>query len=96
MLTCGDTNPVLCFLPRSVALSTLPLCVGVHAHSSPSTTSLTFFGKHILSAKQFVRQELHQLFSVAHEMKMNVERKHIDDRLKGKVRVEPKGAWVGD
>jgi carbamoyl-phosphate synthase/aspartate carbamoyltransferase len=45
----------------------------------------SFRGKHILSVSQFSRSELHDLFTVAQEMKVGVERDGVLDLLKGKV-----------
>ncbi|KAF9195090.1 hypothetical protein BGZ50_005155 [Haplosporangium sp. Z 11] len=44
-----------------------------------------FSHRHILSSKQFDRQELHTLFSLAHEMRTQVERNGSIDLLRGKV-----------
>ena len=45
----------------------------------------TFHRKHILSVKQFTHKDIHDLFSLAHEMQLQVERNGILDILKGKV-----------
>ncbi|KAK3845015.1 MAG: hypothetical protein J3R72DRAFT_521378 [Linnemannia gamsii] len=44
-----------------------------------------FSHRHILSSKQFDRNELHTLFSLAHEMRTQVERNGSIDLLHGKV-----------
>ncbi|KAF9306830.1 hypothetical protein BGZ74_003078, partial [Mortierella antarctica] len=44
-----------------------------------------FSHRHILSSKQFDRNELHALFSLAHEMRTQVERNGSIDLLRGKV-----------
>lgn len=44
-----------------------------------------FHRKHILSVKQFRHKDIHDLFSLAHEMQLQVERNGILDILKGKV-----------
>ncbi|KAF7796439.1 hypothetical protein EIP86_007616 [Pleurotus ostreatoroseus] len=44
-----------------------------------------FHRKHILSVKQFSHKDVHALFSLAHEMQLQVERNGILDILKGKV-----------
>ncbi|KAF8948128.1 hypothetical protein BGZ47_006386 [Haplosporangium gracile] len=44
-----------------------------------------FSHRHILSSKQFDRNELHTLFSLAHEMRTQVERNGAIDLLHGKV-----------
>ncbi|KAI0337865.1 carbamoyl-phosphate synthase [Trametopsis cervina] len=41
--------------------------------------------KHILSVKQFTHRDVHELFSIAHEMQLQVERNGILDILRGKV-----------
>jgi carbamoyl-phosphate synthase/aspartate carbamoyltransferase len=43
------------------------------------------FRKHILSSKQFSRNDLHTLFGLAQEMRILVERSGCTDVLKGKV-----------
>ena len=45
----------------------------------------TFHRRHILSVKQFTQRDLYDLFSLAHEMQLQVERNGILDILKGKV-----------
>ncbi|KAG7088179.1 hypothetical protein E1B28_012198 [Marasmius oreades] len=45
----------------------------------------SFHRRHILSVKQFTRQDLYDLFSLAHEMRLLVERNGTLDILKGKV-----------
>lgn len=47
--------------------------------------NLAFHRRHILSVKQFSRNDLHGLFSVAQEMRTQVERNGVLDILKGKV-----------
>ncbi|PLW19902.1 hypothetical protein PCANC_17259 [Puccinia coronata f. sp. avenae] len=44
-----------------------------------------FHQRHILSVKQFSRHDLHELFSIAQEMRTQVERNGVLDVLKGKV-----------
>ncbi len=44
-----------------------------------------FYGKDILSVKQFTRSDLNYVFSVAHEMRVMVERVGTFDLLKGKI-----------
>jgi carbamoyl-phosphate synthase / aspartate carbamoyltransferase len=44
-----------------------------------------FHRRHILSVKQFSRHDIHDLFSLAHEMQLQVERSGTLDILKGKV-----------
>lgn len=44
-----------------------------------------FYGKDILSVKQFTRSDLEYIFNVAHEMRVMVERVGTFDLLKGKI-----------
>ena len=44
-----------------------------------------FHRRHILSVKQFTHRDMHDLFSLAHEMRLQVERSGTLDILKGKV-----------
>ncbi|TDL24366.1 carbamoyl-phosphate synth [Rickenella mellea] len=44
-----------------------------------------FHRRHILSIKQFSHQDIHELFNLAHEMRLQVERSGTLDILKGKV-----------
>ena len=52
---------------------------------SPLTPHPAFHRKHILSVKQFTHQDIHDLFSLAHEMRLQVERQGTLDILRGKV-----------
>eukprot|EP00057_Strongylocentrotus_purpuratus_P012618 XP_011667092.1 PREDICTED: CAD protein [Strongylocentrotus purpuratus] len=53
---------------------------------SVATGGVSLMGKHILSAAQMTKEQLHQLFNVAHNMRMNVQKeKSMDYILKGKV-----------
>jgi len=45
----------------------------------------SFHRRHILSVKQLTHRDLHDLFSLAHEMRLQVERNGVLDILKGKV-----------
>ncbi|EIN06928.1 carbamoyl-phosphate synthase [Punctularia strigosozonata HHB-11173 SS5] len=45
----------------------------------------TFHRRHILSVKQFTQKDLYDLFAIAHEMRLQVERSGTLDILKGKV-----------
>jgi aspartate carbamoyltransferase len=47
--------------------------------------SAPFYGKDILSVKQFTREDLNYIFAVAHEMRVMVERIGTFDLLKGKI-----------
>ncbi|KAL1663870.1 hypothetical protein GGG16DRAFT_65280 [Schizophyllum commune] len=51
-----------------------------HLHAHPS-----FYRRHILSVKQFTRKDLYDLFSLAQEMRLQVERNGTLDVLKGRV-----------
>ncbi|KAJ7280306.1 hypothetical protein C8J57DRAFT_123196 [Mycena rebaudengoi] len=44
-----------------------------------------FHRRHILSVKQFTHRDIHELFSLAHEMRLQVERNGTLDILKGRV-----------
>jgi carbamoyl-phosphate synthase/aspartate carbamoyltransferase len=44
-----------------------------------------FFRRHILSVRQFTRNDLHALFNIAHEMRVQVERGAAIDVLRGRV-----------
>lgn len=44
-----------------------------------------FHRRHILSVKQFSHQDIHHLFDIAHEMRLQVERNGAIDLLKGRV-----------
>ncbi|TCD67720.1 hypothetical protein EIP91_012018 [Steccherinum ochraceum] len=58
------------------------------APSHLTTTFLphpAFHRRHILSVKQFSHKDVHELFSLAHEMRLQVERNGTLDILKGKV-----------
>ncbi|KAL0578161.1 Carbamoyl-phosphate synthase [Marasmius crinis-equi] len=45
----------------------------------------SFHRRHILTVKQFTRQDLYDLFALAHEMRLQVERNGTLDILKGRV-----------
>ncbi|KAF8933996.1 hypothetical protein BGZ58_005987 [Dissophora ornata] len=65
--------------PIQAAKETLPSSISRILNNSP------FSHRHILSSKQFDRNELHTLFSLAHEMRTQVERNGSIDLLHGKV-----------
>ena len=44
-----------------------------------------FSRRHVLSAKQYTREDLHALFSIAHEMRIQVERNSAIEVLRGRV-----------
>ncbi len=58
-------------------------------HTYQTLTSLvphpSFHRRNILSVKQFTHRDLHDLFSLAHELRLQVERSGVLDILKGKV-----------
>ncbi|KAK7028116.1 Carbamoyl-phosphate synthase [Paramarasmius palmivorus] len=54
-------------------------------HFSSLAPHPSFYHRHILSVKQLTRQDLYDLFSLAHEMRLQVERNGTLDILKGKV-----------
>lgn len=77
--------------PVSTNTGMLPLMAS-GALLQPSTSSLShlqqhpaFHRRHILSIKQFVQRDIHHLFALAHEMRLQVERNGTLDVLKGKV-----------
>lgn len=44
-----------------------------------------FHRRHILSVKQFSHRDIHHLFDIAHEMRLQVERNGVIDLLKGRI-----------
>src|SRR5687768_14127779 len=59
-------------------------------HTSPylpfgDQRTVPWYGKDIISVKQFVREDLEYIFGVAHEMRGMVERVGTFDLLKGKI-----------
>ncbi|KAG9004543.1 hypothetical protein FRB90_010873 [Tulasnella sp. 427] len=52
---------------------------------APITPHRAFHRKHILSVKQFGPEDLYDLFNLAHEMRLQVERNGTIDILKGRV-----------
>lgn len=52
---------------------------------APITPHPAFHRKHILSVKQFGPEDLYDLFNLAHEMRLQVERNGTIDLLKGRV-----------
>lgn len=80
--------------PESAAQSTISSTATVRLlpPTAPLSTSLlslkphpSFHRKHILSVKQFSHQDLHDLFNLAHEMRLQVERNGSIDLLKGRI-----------
>ncbi|KAF9342552.1 hypothetical protein BGX26_007313, partial [Mortierella sp. AD094] len=64
---------------QTIRESSLPSSISRILNNSP------FLHRHILSSKQFDRNELHMLFGLAHEMRTQVERNGSIDLLHGKV-----------
>ncbi|KAG8920509.1 hypothetical protein FRC02_000872, partial [Tulasnella sp. 418] len=52
---------------------------------APISRHPSFHRKHILSVKQFTPEDLYDLFNLAHEMRLQVERNGVIDILKGRV-----------
>ena len=71
--------------PTPMSLSTAQSFQG----PSPSAFSITahpaFHRRHILSIRQFSHHDVHDLFNLAHEMRLQVERNGAVDILKGRV-----------
>jgi carbamoyl-phosphate synthase/aspartate carbamoyltransferase len=59
-----------------------PPATHLYSHLLPHPT---FHRRHILSVKQFTHRDMYDLFSLAHEMRLQVERNGTLDILKGKV-----------
>jgi len=59
---------------------------GMNLHLTGHWTPLPgFHRKHVLTVKQFAKEDIHELFSLAHEMQLQMERIGTLDILKGKV-----------
>ena len=59
---------------------------GMNLHLTGHWTPLPgFHRKHVLSVKQFTKEDIHELFSLAHEMQLQVEKSGTLEILKGKV-----------
>lgn len=65
--------------PNALAIASAPRVF------SPLAPHPSFHRKNILTVKQFSHQDIHDLFSLAHEMRLQVERNGTLDILKGKV-----------
>ncbi|KAG0278845.1 hypothetical protein BGZ95_002994 [Linnemannia exigua] len=75
-----STSSTAIVVPAHVAATReVPSVISRILNNSP------FSHRHILSSKQFDRNELHTLFSLAHEMRTQVERNGSIDLLHGKV-----------
>ncbi|KAL6299175.1 carbamoyl-phosphate synthase [Sparassis latifolia] len=68
--------------PFSTAVAPLQGPAAMLSHLLPHPA---FHRRHILSVKQFTHKDVHDLFSLAHEMQLQVERNGTLDVLKGKV-----------
>ena len=67
--------------------TTLPLqSSGMNLHLTGHWKPLPgFHRKHILTVKQFTKEDIHELFSLAHEMQLQVEKSGTLDILKGRI-----------
>ncbi|KAG0058250.1 hypothetical protein BGZ90_005050, partial [Linnemannia elongata] len=75
----SSTGIVPAHVAAAAAAREVPSVISRILNNSP------FSHRHILSSKQFDRNELHTLFSLAHEMRTQVERNGAIDLLHGKV-----------
>ncbi|KAG0195225.1 hypothetical protein BGX33_003925, partial [Mortierella sp. NVP41] len=75
----SSSSAVVPAYAAAVAAREVPSVISRILNNSP------FSHRHILSSKQFDRNELHTLFSLAHEMRTQVERNGSIDLLHGKV-----------
>ncbi|CAK5278005.1 unnamed protein product [Mycena citricolor] len=84
----GPSAPSVKEAEHTSSMMTLPSSAAV-ASSLLSVQTLTphpsFHRRHILSVKQFTHQDMYDLFSLAHEMRLQVERNGTLDILKGRV-----------
>lgn len=69
-------------VPPQQSLIQGPPALNIFSHLFPHPA---FHRRHILSVKQFTHRDMHDLFSLAHEMRLQVERYGSLDILKGKV-----------
>ena len=76
-----STPPVLAQIPQSIPSLSHTTSPQLHAllHNS------TFKGRNILAVRDFSRQDLHLLFTVAQEMRLGVQRLGVLDILRGRV-----------
>jgi carbamoyl-phosphate synthase / aspartate carbamoyltransferase len=67
--------------------TTVPLqSPGMNLHLTGQWKPLPgFHRKHVLTVKQFTKEDIHELFSLAHEMQLQVEKNGTLDILKGKL-----------
>ncbi|KAG5634854.1 hypothetical protein H0H81_000508 [Sphagnurus paluster] len=84
-----EESPAVMSLTSSGALHLQPAAPVAHGPPTHAYSQLTphptFHRRHILSVKQFTQQDMYDLFSLAHEMRLQVERNGTLDILKGKV-----------
>ncbi|KDN40097.1 putative URA2-multifunctional pyrimidine biosynthesis protein [Tilletiaria anomala UBC 951] len=89
----GQDGPMV-HIPRTNLMSVfqedgpMPLAAPATLASPSLRTAIyhpTFNRRHVLSVRQFNRNDLHALFSVAQEMRLQVERQGTLDILKGRV-----------
>jgi carbamoyl-phosphate synthase/aspartate carbamoyltransferase len=78
----GHIPPLLAPAPPSLMAPSLSTSVPQLLQIQPHPT---FHRRHILSVKQFTQKDLYDLFSIAHEMRLQVERNGSLDILKGRV-----------
>ncbi|KAM6499729.1 hypothetical protein JOM56_005237 [Amanita muscaria] len=75
-------------LPAFPSLQTVPTISNGHVPSpqSPSLNPLpSFHRRHILSVKQMTQRDMYDLFALAHEMQVQVDRNGSLDIMKGKI-----------
>ena len=90
----SPTAPSFAPASRSDAAPGLPPPQPTRLVAAPNTMPLlplvarhhpAFYRRHILTVKQFKHQDIHDLFDLAHEMRLQVERNGSIDLLKGRV-----------
>ncbi len=74
-------GPSMSLAPSQAAIQG-PSALNLFSHLLPHPA---FHRRHILSVKQFTHRDIYDLFSLAHEMRLQVERNGVLDVLKGKV-----------
>lgn len=73
-------------IARPALLGAAPLATNIPSPQlTPFTPLSSFQRRHILSVKQITHQDMYDLFAVAHEMQVQVERNGSLDVMKGKV-----------
>nr|XP_033793389.1 CAD protein isoform X1 [Geotrypetes seraphini] len=70
-------------LPRMPSPQNVPMQILPHPQTSPLLHPL--IGQHVLSVKQFSKDQMSHLFNVAHNLRMMVQKERALDILKGKV-----------